>query len=335
MEQASSSRTRVRARRTRLAVLAALASLACPSGVVAQGWPQRPVRMIVPEGAGSSADTISRVFALRLADILGQQVVVDNRPGAGGIVGMEIAARAVPDGYTMLGTATATQVIAPLLQKKLTFDPFKDLVPVSLLAMTQNVLVVHPSVAAKSPKDLIALLKAAPGRLNMASAGAGSQSHLAGVRFQIASGTEAVHVPYKGGGASVTALVTNEAQFTLTPLAATLPFIRSGQLRALATAGPKRSTQLPELPTMAESGLQGFQSTGWVGLMVPRGTPQPIVDRLHAMATTTIKQPETQELLVRAGADPASSTPAEFASLIREEWTRFQAAIAAAKLAIE
>jgi len=260
---------------------------------------------------------------------------VDNRPGAGGIVGMEIAARAVPDGYTILATATATQVIAPLLQKKLTFDPFKDLVPVSLLAITQNVLVVHPSVAAKSPKELIGLLKAAPGRLNMASAGAGSQSHLAGVRFQIASGTEAVHVPYKGGGASVTAVVANEAQFTLTPLAATLPFIRSGQLRALATAGPKRSTQLPDIPTMAESGLQGFQSTGWVGLMVPRGTPQPIADRLYATVTTAMKQPETLELLVRAGADPASSTPAEFASLIREEWTRFQAAIAAAKLAIE
>jgi len=335
MEQASASRTRFRNGRTRLAMLAAIASFACAAGASAQQWPQRPVRMIVPEGAGSSADTISRVLGLRLADLLGQQVVVDNRPGAGGIVGMEIAARAVPDGYTILATATATQVIAPLLQKKLTFDPFKDLVPVSLLAITQNVLVVHPSVAAKSPKELIGLLKAAPGRLNMASAGAGSQSHLAGVRFQIASGTEAVHVPYKGGGASVTAVVANEAQFTLTPLAATLPFIRSGQLRALATAGPKRSTQLPDIPTMAESGLQGFQSTGWVGLMVPRGTPQPIADRLYATVTTAMKQPETLELLVRAGADPASSTPAEFASLIREEWTRFQAAIAAAKLAIE
>jgi tripartite-type tricarboxylate transporter receptor subunit TctC len=142
-------------------------------------------------------------------------------------------------------------------------------------------------------------------------------------------------VPYKGGGASVTAVVSNEAQFTLTPLAATLPFIRSGQLRALATAGAKRSTRLPEMPTIAESALQGFQSTGWVGLMVPRGTPQPIADRLYAMVTTAMKQPETQELMVRAGADPASSTPAEFAALIRDEWGRFKAAIAAAKLSIE
>jgi tripartite-type tricarboxylate transporter receptor subunit TctC len=160
----------------------------------------------------------------------------------------------------------------------------------------------------------------------MASAGAGSQSHLAGVQFLQASGTDAIHVPYKGGGASVAATVTNEAQFTLTPLAATLPFIRSGQLRGLATAGPKRTTQTPDLPTMAESALPGFQSTGWVGLMAPRGTPRPITDRLYTTVVTA---------MLRAGADPASSTPAEFAALIRDEWNRFKAAIAAAKLSIE
>ena len=335
MSGPADSRMQFRRARALTAMLAALAALASPASAAAQEWPQRPLRMIVPEGAGSSADTISRVLALRLADLLGQQVLVDNRPGAGGIIGMEIAARAVPDGYTLLGTATATQVIAPLLQKKLTFDPFTDLVPVSLVAITQNVLVVHPSVAAKTPKDLIGVLKASPGRMNMASAGAGSQSHLAGVRFLIASGTEAVHVPYKGGGASATAVVANEAQFTVTPLAATLPFIRSGQLRGLATAGLKRSVQLPELPTLAESALPGFQSTGWVGLMVPRGTPRPIADRLHTATVTALKQPETQELMVRIGADPVSSTPAEFSGLIRDEWTRFKAAIAAAKLAIE
>ena len=322
--------------RTIACIGAALVAFATAADASAQSaWPQRPVRMVVPQGAGSSNDTISRVLAMRMAELLGQQVVVDNRPGAGGIIGMEIAARAVPDGYTLLGTATATQVIAPLLQKKLSFDPFADLVPVSLFAITQNVLVVHPSVVAKSTKELIGLLRASPGRLNMASAGAGSQSHLAGVQFLLASGTDAIHVPYKGGGASVTATVTNEAQFTLTPLAATLPFIRSGQLRGLATAGPKRTTQTPDLPTMAESALPGFQSTGWVGLMAPRGTPRPITDRLYTTVVTAMKQPETQELMLRAGADPASSTPAEFAALIRDEWNRFKAAIAAAKLSIE
>jgi len=311
--------------------------LACltMSGVSAQSWPQRPIRMIVPEGAGSSNDTVGRLVGLRLSEILGQPIVVDNRPGAGGIVGMEIGARAVPDGYTMLTTATATQVIAPLLQKKPSFDPFKDFAPISLLAVTQNVLVVHPLLAAKSPKELIALLKAAPGRLNMASAGNGSQSHLAGMRFLLASGTEAVHVPYKGGGASVAATVSNEAQFTMTPLAATLPFIRSGQLRALATAGASRSTQLPELPTLAESALPGFQSTGWVGLLVPRGTPKPIIERLNAAVVQVMQQPQTQEQLVRAGADPTSGTPEAFATLLREEWTRFERVIKAANIVID
>ena len=229
--------------------------------VCAQQWPQRPLRMLVPQGAGSSNDTLSRIVALRLSEILGQQVVVDNRPGAGGIIGMELAARAAPDGYTLLGTATATQVIAPLIQRRLSFDPMRDLAPVSLLGVTQNVVVVHPALAAKSPRDLIALLKASPGRMNMASAGAGSQSHLAGVQFLLASGTDATHVPYKGGGASVAAVVSGEAQFTITPLAATMTFLRSGQLRALATAGAQRAAQLPDVPTLDEAGLKGFRST--------------------------------------------------------------------------
>jgi tripartite-type tricarboxylate transporter receptor subunit TctC len=169
----------------------------------------------------------------------------------------------------------------------------------------------------------------------MASAGSGSQSHLAGMRFLIASGTEAIHVPYKGGGASVAATVSNEAQFTVTPLAATLPFIRSGQLRALATAGSRRTTQLPELPTLSESALPGFQSTGWVGLLVPAGTPRPIVDRLNAAVVKVIAQPDTQEQLTRAGADPASSSPDEFSKLLRDEWDRFERVIKAAKLTID
>jgi len=323
--------------RTTLVRLGAI-TVACvvlASAASAQSWPQRPIRMVVPQGAGSSNDTLSRVLAIKLGELLGQQIVVDNRPGAGGIIGMEIAARAAPDGYTILGTATATQVIAPLLQKKLSFDPFKDLAPVSLFGVTQNVVVVHPSLAARSAKELIALLKASPGKLNMSSAGAGSQSHLAGVQFMLASGTDAVHVPYKGGGASVAAAVANEAQFTITPLAATLPFIRSGQLRALATAGAKRTAQLPDLPTLAESALPGFQSTGWVGILVPRGTPKPITERLHSTIVQVMKQPDTQEQIVRAGADPLTSTPEEFAKLIREEWERFKLAIEVAKLTIE
>ncbi|MFN7752238.1 MAG: Bug family tripartite tricarboxylate transporter substrate binding protein [Pseudomonadota bacterium] len=311
-----------------------VAALGAPS-VFAQQWPQRPLRMLVPQGAGSSNDTLSRIVALRLSEILGQQVVVDNRPGAGGIIGMELAARAAPDGYTLLGTATATQVIAPLIQRRLSFDPMRDLAPVSLFGVTQNVVVVHPALAAKSPRELIALLKASPGRLNMASAGAGSQSHLAGVQFLLASGTDATHVPYKGGGASVAAVVSGEAQFTITPLPATLTFIRSGQLRALATAGGQRAAQLAELPTLDEAGLKGFRSTGWVGLMVPSGTAAPLVGRLNEAVVKALADPATQEQVSRAGADPVSSTPQAFGQLIREEWDRLRQAVAAAKLAVD
>ena len=311
-----------------------VAALGAPS-VFAQQWPQRPLCMLVPQGAGSSNDTLSRIVALRLSEILGQQVVVDNRPGAGGIIGMELAARAAPDGYTLLGTATATQVIAPLIQRRLSFDPMRDLAPVSLFGVTQNVVVVHPALAAKSPRELIALLKASPGRLNMASAGAGSQSHLAGVQFLLASGTDATHVPYKGGGASVAAVVSGEAQFTITPLPATLTFIRSGQLRALATAGGQRAAQLAELPTLDEAGLKGFRSTGWVGLMVPSGTAAPLVGRLNEAVVKALADPATQEQVNRAGADPVSSTPQAFGQLIREEWDRLRQAVAAAKLAID
>ncbi len=311
-----------------------VAALGAPS-VFAQQWPQRPLRMLVPQGAGSSNDTLSRIVALRLSEILGQQVVVDNRPGAGGIIGMELAARAAPDGYTLLGTATATQVIAPLIQRRLSFDPMRDLAPVSLFGVTQNVVVVHPALAAKSPRELIALLKASPGRLNMASAGAGSQSHLAGVQFLLASGTDATHVPYKGGGASVAAVVSGEAQFTITPLPATLTFIRSGQLRALATAGGQRAAQLAELPTLDEAGLKGFRSTGWVGLMVPSGTAAPLIGRLNEAVVKALADPATQEQVSRAGADPVSSTPQAFGQLIREEWDRLRQAVAAAKLAVD
>ncbi len=317
-----------------LAALTALGS--APASAQAQAsWPQRPVRVIVPNGPGASSDNLARVLALKLGEAVGQQFVVDNRPGAGGLIGMEIAARAVPDGYTLLATSTANHVIAPQLHRKLGFDVFKDFEPISLYGVTQNVLVVHPSMPAKTAQELIALLKANPGKYNMASAGSGAQSHLAGVQLMLAARTESTHVPYKGGGASVGAVVANESQFTFTPIAATIPFIRSGQLRALATAGTARSTQLPDLPTLNEGALPGFQSTGWVGMMTPRGTPKAVNDRLLALIHQVMKQADTRELIVRAGADPVTSTPEEFGKFIRSEYESFRAAVKAAKLAAE
>jgi tripartite-type tricarboxylate transporter receptor subunit TctC len=318
-----------------LRALAGSVALASASSAATQSWPQRPVRMVVPQGAGSSNDTISRVLALRMADLLGQQIVVDNRPGAGGIVGMEIAARAVPDGYTLMATSTANHVIAPQLHRKLGFDVFKDFEPIMLYGTTQNVLVVHPSMPAKTAQELLALLRANPGKYNMASAGSGAQSHLAGVQLMLAARTDATHVPYKGGGASVAAVIANESQFTFTPIAATIPHIRSGQLRALATAGAARSTQLPDLPTLGEAALPGFQSTGWVGMMTPRGTPKAVNERLYSLMMQVMKQADTRELIVRAGADPVTSTPEEFGKFIRSEYESFRAAVKAAKLVAE
>jgi tripartite-type tricarboxylate transporter receptor subunit TctC len=327
-------------RRKAILTTGAFAALnAMGSSALAQGqasnWPQRPVRVIVPNGPGASSDNLARVLALKLGEAVGQQFVVDNRPGAGGLIGMEIAARAVPDGYTLLATSTANHVIAPQLHRKLGFDVFKDFEPIMLYGTTQNVLVVHPSMPAKTAQELIALLRANPGKYNMASAGSGAQSHLAGVQLMLAARTEATHVPYKGGGASVGAVVANESQFTFTPIAATIPFIRSGQLRALATAGTARSSQLPDLPTLNEGALPGFQSTGWVGMMTPRGTPKAVNERLYSLMTQVLKQPDTRELIGRAGADPVTSTPEEFGKFIRSEFESFRAAVKAAKLAVE
>ena len=301
----------------------------------AADYPNRPIRMVVPQGIGASNDTMARVLTVKLGEVLGQQVVVDNRPGAGGMIGLEIASHAVPDGYTLLGTATAIQVISPQLYKKLSFDPFRDLTPIALYAITQNALTVNPSMPVKTVREFIAAAKAAPGKLNMASAGAGSQSHLASLQFALPTGIEFVHIPYKGGGASVAAVVANESQFTLTPLPGVYSFIKSGRLRVLATGGEKRSPQLPEVPTIAEAGVPGFQSTGWAGLLAPHATPAPILGKIHAALIKVMNQPDTRELIERQGADPVTSTPAEFGRFIREEWDRFGQAIKAAKLKVE
>lgn len=327
-------------RRVPLPVVLSLMALATPidpcfAADATVNYPVRPVRLLVPQGVGASNDTLSRALAGKLGDALGQQIVVDNRPGAGGLIGMEIAAHSASDGYTLLASATATQVIAPQLHRKLAFDPFKDLLPISLFGITQNALVVHPTVPAKSVKDFIALVRSAPGRFNMASAGAGSQSHLAGVQFMLALGTETTHVPYKGGGASVAAVIANESQFTITPLPAVLTHVKSGRLRALGTGGERRSTQLPEVPTIAEAGLPKFQSTGWIGLMAPRGLPQPVFGKVRAALVQAMKQPDTREQIERQGGDPVVSSPEEFAKFIREEWDRFGQAIRAAKLKVE
>lgn len=295
-------------------------------------YPTRPIRLMVPQNPGASVDNISRILAARMGEELGQQIVADNRAGAGGTLAAEVVAHAAPDGQTLFAVATGTAVISPQTFKKLSYDPIRDFEYISLFAITQNVLVTHPSLPVKSVKELIAYAKANPGKLNMANAGTASQSHLACVLFTHMAGIEVVHVPYKGGGASVAALMGNESQVTITPAPAVLSHARAGRLRALATGGAKRSPLMPDLPTIGESGVPGYLSSGWMGLMAPARTPKPILDKLLATLTKVVDMPATKELFERQGADPTTSTPAEFKKFVADEYARFSQAIKLANL---
>ncbi|MEI7679334.1 MAG: tripartite tricarboxylate transporter substrate binding protein [Betaproteobacteria bacterium] len=307
-----------------------LAVLALPAAAVsAAAYPDKPVRLIVPAGAGSANDTLVRMIALKLSETFQRTMVVDNRPGAGGIIGVETAAHAAADGYTLLTVSTASVVILPQMHKKLNFDVFRDFAPIAVIGMTQNVMVAHPAAPA-TVRDLIIAAKSNPDRLNMASAGLGSQSHLAGVQFLLLAGIDVVHVPYKDGGASVTALIANQAQFTITPLPATLPHVRAGRLRAIATGGDTRAAQLPEVPTMVEAGVAGYQSTGWNGLLAPVKVSRSIVQQIASAVARVIAQPEMRDQFERQGAEARSTTPVEFASFMREEWDRYAKVIKAA-----
>lgn len=300
----------------------------------AQAYPSRPVRLIIAQTTGSSVDTLCRVLAAKLGEELGQQVVADNRGGAGGTIGAEIAAHAAPDGHTLLATSTGVQVISPQIYKKLNYQPVKDFAQISLFAITQNVLVVNPGLPVNSVKELMSHAKANPGKLNMSNAGAGFQSHLAGVLFTHMTGINVLHVPYKGG-ASLIAVMGNEAQFTIAPGPAVLGHVRAGRLRALATGGEKRSPLTPDLPTIIEAGVPGFVSTGWAGLMAPKATPKRILDKLHATLVKVVKDPATREMIERQGGDPVVNTPAEFTKFIGQEYARFSQAISIAKLKVE
>lgn len=300
----------------------------------AANYPSRPVRLIIANTTGTSVDTLSRVMAIKLGEELGQQIVSDNRAGAGGTIGAEIAAQAVPDGHTLLISSTGMQVIAPQIYKKLAYHPTNDFAPISLFAITQNIMVINPGLPFKSVKDITANAKANPGKLRMSNAGAGFQSHLAGVLFTHMAGIDVLHVPYKGG-ASLIAVISNESQFTIAPGPAVMGHVRGGRLRALATGGEKRSPITPELPTIAESGVPGYLSTGWSGLLAPKKTPKPILDKIHGALTRTVNDPATKKLMEAQGGEPATGTGAEFLKLINEEYQRFGQAIKLANLKVE
>jgi tripartite-type tricarboxylate transporter receptor subunit TctC len=321
------------------ALLVAVCSIhvvAASAAQTAKDYPVRPIRLIVPQTAGSSTDTMTRVLAVKMSELLGQQLVIDNRTGVGGIVGGSIVAQADPDGYTLLNAATPSQVIGPqLYRKSMTYDTLTAFTPIAQFAVTQNVLVANLKAPFNNVKELIAYAKANPGKINWGNAGTGFQSHLAGVLFTHRANVDVLHVAYKGAGPLVTGVISGESHVTLGPAPAWMVHVQSGRARAIAMAGEKRSVLWPDLPTISESGLPGFVSDGWAGLMGPRGLPKDIVAKLHDALVRSVNDPATNEGLKKIGAEPRTTTPAAFAELINNDWKTYGEAIRVAKLKVE
>ena len=299
-----------------VSLLLALSALAAP-GAAADDYPSRAIRLTIPFPPGGSNDVVGRIVANQLGTKLGKQVFVDNRAGAGGIVGSDLAAKATPDGYTLLVVSIA-HAVDPWLYKE-PFDPLKDFVPVSIIATGTNVLTVNPKVLVHSVKELLALAKEKPGVLNYASAGIGSFQHLSGELFKLTAAVDIQHVPYKGGGPAMLAVIAGEAQVMFSSIVQTVPNIQSGTLRALATGGAERSPILPDLPTIAEAGVPGYVATNWWGIVAPAGTPQPIVDKLHDAIAELLNSAETKKYLDNEGAAPVHMSSAEFGKFIEAE----------------
>jgi tripartite-type tricarboxylate transporter receptor subunit TctC len=295
--------------------------------VAAQAYPTRPVRLIVTFAPGGSSDLLARAVAKTMTEGLGQQVVVENRPGAGGNVGAEVVARAAPDGYTMLFGTIGTHGVGPALYKDLKYDPVADLAPVGLLHRLPNVLIIHPAIPARSLSEFIAYAKARPGQLSFASAGNGSVSHLAGELLKSAAGIELVHVPYRGGGAAMPDLLSGRVTMMIETIPAALPPARSGDLRALAVTTPQRSSAAPDLPTFSEAGLPGFEVSSWTGLFVPTGTPKAVIERLNAETVRLSRDRGYLATLTQMGTDAASSTPGEFEAYVKAEIAKWGEAI--------
>jgi tripartite-type tricarboxylate transporter receptor subunit TctC len=311
--------------RTRLALCAllALAAVAIAPGGAAQSYPSRPVKLVVPFPPGGPLDATGRLVAQKLTDTWGQPVVVENRPGAGGNIGADLVAKAAPDGYTILLGALSTHAVNPTLYPNMPYDAVKDFAPITLLATTPNVLVVNPSLPVNSVKELIAYAKANPGKLAFGSGSNGSAGHLAGELFKVETGTDIIHVPYKGAAPAMQALLAGDVQFMFDNLASATPQVKAGKLKALAVTTARRSPLAPDLPTMAEAGLPGFDITTWYGLMAPAGTPSAIVAKWNVEVTKILGTPDVKERLAAQGAEAAPMTPDQFAAFIKAEIPKY------------
>ncbi len=300
------------------------------SPALGQGYPSKPIRLVVGVPPGGTTDVVARIVGQKLAEQLGQPVVIDNRGGAGGNIGAEAVAKAAPDGYTLFLAVIGTMAINPSLYRDMPFDTLRDFAPISQLTSMPQVMLVHPSIPAKSVREFIAYAKSRPGKIDFASGGNGTATHLAGELFKAMSGTDLVHVPYKGNGPAMTDLVSGRVAVMFDQVFTGLPFVRSGKLRALGVTTARRSPAAPDIPTIAESGLPGYDVTTWHGLVAPAGTPREIVNRLHDEVVKALNSPEVRERFAANGIDPVSSTPEEFGAFMKAEIKKWSETVKAA-----
>jgi tripartite-type tricarboxylate transporter receptor subunit TctC len=317
-----------------IVLLGALASIAVHDAA-AQDYPVKSVRLVIPFAPGGSNDILGRLIAARLGETLGQQVVADNRPGAGGSIGAELAAKAAPDGYTLVIGHIGTLAVNPTLYRKLGYNPVTDFQPISLIAKVPNIMVVHPSLPVKSVKDLIALAKGKPGALVYGSGGSGGAGHLATEYFKLMAKIELVHVPYKGTGPALIDLLAGQTQLVFAGVPGIVTHVRSGRLRPLGVSTVSRLAVFPDVPTIAEAGVPGYEATQWYGILAPAGTPRTVVDKLNREIVTGLKSKQLHERLVADGSEPFSSTPEEFASFIKMEIARWAPVIKTAGIRAE
>jgi tripartite-type tricarboxylate transporter receptor subunit TctC len=314
--------------------LAAAVAFLVVDAAHAQSYPERPVRAVVPFPAGGGTDILARLLLQKMSERLGANFVIDNRAGAGGTIGTEIVAKAPPDGYTIL-VASSSHTINPSVYRKIAYEPLRGFAPVTLIASGPGLLVVHPSVPAKSVKELIALGRSKPGQLNYASAGNGTPPHLAAELFKSMAGVDFVHVPYKGNVPAFADLISGAVSLSFPTITSGLPQVRAGKLRALGVTSKQRSAVVPEVPTIAESGLPGYEASTWYGMLAPAATPAPIVGKLNRQMIDVLKLADVREKLLAQGLEPVGNTPAEFTSIISTELAKWGKVVAAAGMKAE
>jgi len=310
-------------------------TLALAATAAAQTYPSKPVRLIVPFAAGGNVDITARQIAPGVSELLGQNVIVDNRVGAGGIIGAELVAKSAPDGYTLMMGSNSTVSVAPSLYPKLSYHPVRDFAPISLVATTPFVLVVHPSVPAKTVKDLVALAKSRPAKMTMASGGTGSSNQLVGELFQSLTGAKFTHVPYKGAGPAGVDLMAGQVDLLFDQLSSSVGPIKSGKIRALAVTSHARAALFPNIPTMAEAGVPNFEVINITGVLAPAGTSAEIINKLNAAILKVLSLPATKERFAGIGLEPAASTPEQFAAYIKEDFARWTKVVKEANIKVE